>query len=52
VTAAEIIYAIKLGQYTNVELLAIELAIDETRRTYLSTQMQYARELGHLPVRP
>jgi hypothetical protein len=51
-TSAQIVAAIKLGQFTNIELLSIELAIDQARDAWLSTQVQYARELGHLPVRP
>lgn len=50
-TAEEIIRAVKTGQFTNLELLAIELAIDQARDEQ-SMQLRYARELGHLPVRP
>ena len=51
-TIPEIIRAIRSGQFTNIELLALELAIDQAREEWLNAQVQYARELGHLPVRP
>lgn len=51
-TTDAIIDAIRSGQFTNLELLAIELAIDQARDEQSRMQLRYARELGHLPVRP